>query len=165
MSSALSKETSLPNGFAADSRANSDATIVMYTDGASRGNPGLAGAGIVLATEDGSVQARGYRFLGTVTNNDAEYQAVVIGLQRALERGYQNVILRADSELLIKQLTGEYRVRNPHLQSLHQQALSLLRRFRSWKAEHIPREENAEADRLANKAIDLHLARTPRVSK
>jgi ribonuclease HI len=130
------------------------ASVLLYTDGASRGNPGQAGAGIVLKAPDGSTVARGYRYLGHATNNEAEYQAVLIGLQQALKSGFHSVTIRADSELLVRQLKGEYRVKSPHLQVLHAEALSLLRQFTSWRAEHIPRAQNAEADRLANKAID-----------
>jgi ribonuclease HI len=138
------------------------APVVLYTDGASRGNPGQAGAGIVLKAPDGTTVARGYRYLGHATNNEAEYQAVVIGLQRALSGGFRSVTIRADSELLVRQLRGEYRVKSPHLQVLHAEALSLLRQFTNWRAEHIPRAQNAEADRLANKAIDVAHASGPR---
>lgn len=129
----------------------------MYTDAASRGNPGLAGAGIAFTTADGRPLARGYRFLGTVTNNEAEYWALIIGLEQAHQRGFQNVLWRADSELLVQQVRSEYKVRNPNLRELHRRAMSLLGQLRDWRAEHIPRELNKEADRLANKAIDLHL--------
>lgn len=134
-----------------------DVWVVMYTDGASRGNPGLAGAGVAFATADGRPIARGYRFLGTVTNNEAEYRALIIGLEQAVQRGFAYLLWRADSELLVQQVRGEYKVRNANLQELHRRAMSLFGQFREWRAEHIPRELNKEADRLANKAIDLHL--------
>src|SRR6266545_6734153 len=112
----------------------------MYTDGASRGNPGLAGAGVAFTAPDGRPIARGYRFLGTVTNNEAEYQALIIGLEQAEQRDFRYVLWRADSELLVQQVRGEYKVRNPNLQELHRRAMSLFGRLKDWRAEHIPRE-------------------------
>jgi ribonuclease HI len=130
------------------------AHVTIYTDGASRGNPGPAGAGVVFLNASGNILARGYRYLGEFTNNEAEYRALLIALEQALARGYKSVLLRADSELLVRQLEGRYRVKSANLQPLHAQALALLARFETWQAEHVPRSANTEADRLANKAID-----------
>lgn len=128
--------------------------IRIFTDGAARGNPGLAGAGALLLDEEGQVVARAAEFLGKATNNVAEYQAVILGLGRALELGARRVELMSDSELLVRQLGGRYKVRAPHLLPLFQTAKDLLSRFESHRLLHVPREENAEADRLANLAID-----------
>jgi len=128
--------------------------VVLYTDGASRGNPGLAGAGVVLETEDGRAISRVARFLGEMTNNMAEYTALLIGLKEAQRAGAEEVTIRSDSELIVKQLDGRYRVKNETLKILHGSALDLLGTFKRWKASHIRREKNEEADRLANQAID-----------
>jgi len=128
--------------------------VVIYTDGASRGNPGLSGAGAFITTEDGRVVSRIARFLGEMTNNMAEYTALLIGLKEAQRVGAEEVTIRSDSELLVKQLEGRYKVKNETLKILHGSAMDLLAGFKRWKAAHIPREKNAEADRLANAGID-----------
>ncbi|MBC8123818.1 MAG: ribonuclease HI family protein [Gemmatimonadaceae bacterium] len=128
--------------------------ILIYSDGASRGNPGPAGAGAVLIGEDGGILATEYQYLGTATNNLAEYSGAILGLQKAIELGATQVTLRADSELLIKQLKGQYKVKNEGLKPLYQQALSLLKNFKGVVLEHVPREANKLADRAANQAID-----------
>lgn len=128
--------------------------ILIYSDGASRGNPGPAGAGAVLIGEDGEILATEYQYLGTATNNLAEYSGAILGLQKAIELGATQVTLRADSELLIKQLKGQYKVKNEGLKPLYQQALSLLKNFKGVVLEHVPREANKLADRAANQAID-----------
>lgn len=128
--------------------------IRIFTDGAARGNPGLAGAGAVLLDREGLVIERAAEFLGKATNNVAEYQAVILGLRRALDLGARRVELMSDSELLIRQLGGRYKVRAPHLLPLFAQAKKLLAGFESHRLRHVPREENSEADRLANMAID-----------
>jgi ribonuclease HI len=135
--------------------AVSDASFaLLWTDGAARGNPGPAGAGIMLKTAAGEVLAAEGAFLGHTTNNVAEYRALLLGLERALELGVRRVEVRADSELLIKQLKGEYRVRSEGLRPLYEQAQGLLRRFDATRLLHVRREHNAEADRLANEGID-----------
>jgi len=131
-----------------------DAFATLWTDGAARGNPGPAGAGVMLKTAAGEVLAAEGRFLGHTTNNVAEYRALLFGLERALEIGVRKVEVRADSELLIKQLKGEYRVRNAGLRPLYEEALALLARFEATRLIHVRREHNSEADRLANEGID-----------
>ena len=126
----------------------------MFTDGAARGNPGPAGAGAVLLDEQGRVLDRLGRFLGKQTNNVAEYQGLLLGLRRAHQRGAREVEVRADSQLLIRQLEGKYAVRNEALRRLHGEALALLRSFDRYELEHIPREQNALADEMSNRAID-----------
>jgi ribonuclease HI len=127
---------------------------VLWTDGAARGNPGPAGIGAILKSPSGEVLYTGSEFLGHTTNNVAEYKAVLLGLSGALAQGIQRVELRADSELLIKQLKGEYRVKSAGLKPLFEEARRLLSRFNSVKLTHIRRELNGEADRLANQGID-----------
>src|SRR6187200_2130140 len=127
---------------------------VLWTDGAARGNPGPAGIGAILKSASGDVLFTGSEFLGHTTNNVAEYKAVLLGLTGALAKGVRRVEVRADSELLIKQLRGEYRVKSPGLKPLFEEARRLIARFASVKLTHIRRELNGEADRLANQGID-----------
>ena len=133
-------------------------SAVLWTDGAARGNPGPAGIGIMLKSERGEVIAAEGRFLGHATNNVAEYRALLLGLEKAIERGIRRIEVRADSELLIKQLKSEYRVKNEGLRPLFEQAIALLRRFEFVRLVHVRREHNAEADRLANEGIDSYKA-------
>ncbi|HZX95117.1 MAG TPA: ribonuclease HI family protein [Myxococcales bacterium] len=128
--------------------------VRVYSDGAARGNPGPAGAGAVLTDGSGKVLARLGRYLGRQTNNVAEYQGLLLGLQHAKELGYREVEVRADSQLLIRQLKGEYAVRHAGLKPLHAEALRLLRGFDRYHLQHVPREENALADEMSNRAID-----------
>lgn len=131
--------------------------FVLYTDGASRGNPGLAAIGAALyRVDDHKLVLVGQvsESIGTATNNVAEYEAVIAGLTAALPFVPDEVILRADSQLLIRQLEGRYRVKNPKLQELFTKARKLLRALPSYRLEHVPREENTVADALANAALD-----------
>jgi ribonuclease HI len=132
--------------------------VTVSCDGASRGNPGPAGAGAQITGPDGSVLAEVAEGLGETTNNVAEYTAVIRGLERALELGATDVLLRSDSQLLINQLTGRYRVKTPHLQPLHRRVRELGARFDTIEYEHVRRERNTEADRLANLGVDEYLA-------
>jgi ribonuclease HI len=132
--------------------------VIVACDGASRGNPGPAGAGAQITGPDGSVLAEGAEGLGETTNNVAEYTAVIRGLERAHDIGATDVLLRSDSQLLINQLTGSYRVKSPHLQPLHRRVRQLAAGFESIEYEHVPRERNTEADRLANRGVDEYLA-------
>jgi ribonuclease HI len=124
-------------------------------DGASRGNPGEAGFGVHVASAAGEPIAGLYGYLGKATNNVAEYQALLHALRFALERGAREVSVYSDSELLVRQLEGRYRVKNPGLLPLFREAQSLLARFDRAHVKHVPREANREADALANKAVDL----------
>lgn len=128
--------------------------VYVYADGASRGNPGPAAAGWVLCATEGQAFAEGCLYLGRRSNNEAEYAAATLGLQAAVELGCQNVVLRADSELLVRQLTGVYRVRNARLLPLYGALLAVSRKFSTFAAEHVRRERNALADAQANLAID-----------
>jgi len=132
--------------------------LIVACDGASRGNPGPAGIGVEITNEDGAVLAEIAQGIGETTNNVAEYTAVIEGLARAAELGATSVTLRSDSQLLINQLTGRYRVKALHLQPLHRRARSIAAGFDRVTFEHVPREENVEADRLANEGVDRWLA-------
>lgn len=126
----------------------------VASDGAARGNPGPAGAGAVLFDSEGRVLERLGKFLGRQTNNVAEYQGLLLGIRRARELGAEELEVVADSELIIRQLSGAYQVRAPALRELHGEALALLKAFRRVKLIHVPRAQNAEADEMSNRAID-----------
>ncbi len=128
--------------------------LVLYTDGASRGNPGPSGAGVSILDASGEIVAEVMRYLGEATNNVAEYSALVAGLERARELGATDVQVRSDSELLVRQMRGEYRVRNQALRALAARARKLGESFEHVEYVHVRREQNIEADRLANLAID-----------
>ncbi len=128
--------------------------LKLYVDGASRGNPGEAGAGFYLMDEDGNPILKGMRFLGRMTNNAAEYQALILGLRETLGIGGTSIEIFTDSELVAKQVRGIYNVRNGHLRRLHREAVELLEKFHRYEIIPIRREDNREADRLANEAID-----------
>jgi ribonuclease HI len=132
--------------------------VVVNCDGAARGNPGPAGAGAVVTDPDGTVLVEIVEGLGETTNNVAEYTAAIRGLEAAKALGADEVLLRSDSQLMINQMTGRYRVKTPHLQPLHRQVRDLVRAFARVEFEHVPRERNAHADRLANKGVDDWLA-------
>ena len=123
----------------------------IHVDGASRGNPGPAGAGAVLA--DGRAQGREFAWhLGETTNNVAEYLALLYALQEALKARCTHVMVKTDSELLVRQLSGQYKVRDPQLRLLHDLARHLIEGFRQCDIAHVPRAQNAAADRLAGLA-------------
>ena len=130
--------------------------LTIFTDGASRNNPGEAGAGIFIM-QDGACLEGIARYLGTTTNNIAEYSAAIIGLERAVQLGASKVRLCADSELMVKQLNGLYKVKNEGLKPLHARAQELIAKIKSIEVQYIPRERNKDADALANRAIDEKL--------
>ena len=129
----------------------------LYSDGAARGNPGPAGAGAVIINADGHVVAKIGKFLGDNTNNYAEYMGLILGLKRAKAMGIKELDVFSDSELVVKQLSGEYAVRAENLRPLHEEARSLLQGFGEVKVRYIPREENEQADLMSNRAIDERL--------
>jgi ribonuclease HI len=135
-------------------RGSDARTVRIFSDGAARGNPGPAGAGAVLLDQKGNVLARLGRFLGRQTNNVAEYHGLLLGLRHAQEMGAREVEVRADSQLMIRQLEGEYQVKHALLKPLHAEAMRLLRTFQSYDLRHVPREENKLADEMSNRAID-----------
>ncbi|MAF27068.1 MAG: ribonuclease H [Gemmatimonadetes bacterium] len=129
-------------------------SAVVYSDGASRGNPGAAAIGVRILADDGTELLAKGLCIGKTTNNVAEYRAVLAGLESARELGLRSLELRLDSELVVRQIRGEYRVRQPALAVLKNKVDGLLVSFDSVEVRHIPRKENAEADRLANRALD-----------
>ena len=128
--------------------------IVAYIDGGARGNPGPAGYGVRIEDEQGGLINEFSGFLGTSTNNVAEYNGLLAALRYAREHGHRNIRIKSDSELLVKQMRGEYRVKNAGLQPLYQQALTLAEGLERIVFEHVRREQNKDADRLANLAMD-----------
>jgi len=129
----------------------------LYCDGAARGNPGPAGAGAVIVNPAGHIVAKVGKFLGEETNNVAEYMGLILGLKRAKAMGIKELEVLADSELVVKQVNGEYAVKAEHLAPLHAEALALLKAFDRIELRHIPREENGQADAMSNRAIDERL--------
>jgi ribonuclease HI len=127
---------------------------VLYADGACRGNPGPAGSGAALLTEDGHVVAEAVKFLGHGTNNVAEYTALIIGLEEALKHEVEELEVRMDSKLVVEQMNAKWKVRDAKLLPLAARARELLARIPKVHIRHIPRDQNAIADLLANRAID-----------
>lgn len=127
---------------------------LVYADGASRGNPGPAAIGAVIFDPQGREVHTVSRRIGRATNNEAEYRAAIAGLEAALALGAREVELRMDSELVVRQLSFRYRVRNPSLKRLFGRVMELRRQFASFEAHSIPRAENRRADKLANQALD-----------
>ena len=131
-----------------------DETITLEFDGGARGNPGPAGIGVVLRAKDGTELVTLGRFIGRATNNVAEYRALITALQKAKELGARRVAVRGDSELVVKQMKGEYRVKNEALRDLYDEAQGLIRGFEHATIDHNYRNKNALADKLANLAMD-----------
>ena len=134
--------------------ADGSLSVVAYSDGASRGNPGPASFGAVVYDEAGADLYQISQALGFATNNQAEYQGAIAALEAALDLGASAVELRMDSELIVRQLEGRYKVRNPKLRPLYEHLQELRGRFRRFAVQHVPREENRVADGLANEALD-----------
>jgi ribonuclease HI len=128
--------------------------LVVHVDGGSRGNPGPAAAGAVLRTPEGELVAEASRTLGRATNNVAEYQALLLGLERARELGATEVEVINDSELIAKQVTGRYKVKHADMKPLHAEARDALAGFERWTIRSVPRAQNAHADALVNAALD-----------
>jgi ribonuclease HI len=134
---------------------NANDTITLEFDGGSRGNPGPAGIGVVLRAGDGTPLVTLGRPIGRATNNVAEYRALITALEKAQELGARKLVIRGDSELIIRQMRGEYRVKHPDMKELYEEAQSLVAEFDAVKIEHNLRHKNELADKLANKAMDL----------
>ncbi|MPY88285.1 MAG: reverse transcriptase-like protein [Luteitalea sp.] len=128
--------------------------IIAYTDGGARGNPGPGGYGVRIESTSGDLLAELREPLGATTNNIAEYRALLAALTWAAAHAYRELIVRSDSELLVRQMRGEYKVRHPNLKPLHAEAAALVARLDHVTFEHVRREANREADRLANLAMD-----------
>ena len=129
--------------------------LLLYTDGGSRGNPGPSGIGVVILDAKRKKIKEASRYIGETTNNIAEYSALVCGLEEAAALGADEIVVYMDSELLAKQLSGEYRVKDENIKTLFEKALGLLKHFESFEIKHIAREKNKDADKLVNKAINL----------
>lgn len=133
--------------------------VEVFVDGASRGNPGPAGMGVIFRQEKGPTLLTLKEYLGEATNNVAEYRALLAALKEAARRGFKRLRIHTDSQLMERQLNGVYRVRQPHLMGLYQQALRDLTKLEQYEILHVPRELNKEADELANQAIEEHFGR------
>src|SRR5689334_19553614 len=129
-------------------------TLTLEFDGGSRGNPGPAGIGVVVRTADGTAVVTLGRFIGKATNNVAEYRALITGLREAKKLGARQVYIRGDSELIIKQIKGIYKVKHPDMRVLYDEATSVLEEFDGYKIDHNLRHKNELADKLANLAMD-----------
>jgi ribonuclease HI len=127
--------------------------LVIHIDGGSRGNPGEAGFGVHVQARDGSTTEL-YGYLGRASNNVAEYQALIHALRHALARAARTVRIHSDSELVVRQMSGQYKVKHPDMIPLHREASALMRRLEHATLTHVRREQNREADRLANRALD-----------
>lgn len=128
--------------------------LIINSDGAARGNPGPAGIGVFIKDDKGNVVMEIAKYIGKTTNNQAEYQALVAGLRAAVKLKAAEVSVFADSELMVNQIKGLYKVKNGGLKPLFDEVKGLLRKFKACNIAYVPREENKEADRLANEAID-----------
>ncbi|BDE06885.1 hypothetical protein WPS_21610 [Vulcanimicrobium alpinum] len=133
----------------------------LFADGGSRGNPGPAASGAVLFDEHGAVVETIGTYLGIATNNVAEWTALLEGLKAALTRGVDDIAIRMDSELVVKQLSGAYRVKHPGLIPLHAEAKTLLRKFAHVDVRHVPRKANAAADAVVNQVLDAQRDTSP----
>ena len=127
--------------------------LIINTDGLSKGNPGIAAIGATIKDERGKMLATISQRIGITTNNVAEYKALIAALQKAIKIGGKRVEIRSDSELMVRQLNGRYKIKSEGLRPLYLEAAQLLGQFESVKIKHIPRELNTEADRLANDAV------------
>ncbi len=127
----------------------------MYSDGGSRGNPGEAGIGVYIEDENGNTLRELCQFIGTQTNNIAEYKALSRGLEAALDMGITEISCLLDSELVVKQIKGEYKVKNEGIIPMYNMIMPLIKKFQSFEIRHIRRELNKKADALANKAMDM----------
>jgi len=123
-------------------------------DGGARGNPGPAAWGVAVLDDDGSCVETHSGTLGRATNNVAEYRALIAALRLARDRGVDEVRIQGDSELIVKQILGQYRVKHPDLKPLYREAAELIAGFRKFEIRHVRREDNREADRLVNQALD-----------
>lgn len=129
--------------------------LVVNIDGASRGNPGKSGIGVAIFDKGSTLIEEICEYIGLATNNVSEYKAFILGIKEAIKFYPKETLFKSDSELLVKQIKGEYRVKNPQLMYLFTDAQALLKKLPKWNIEHIPREKNGQADKLANQGIEL----------
>ena len=128
--------------------------LIVNVDGGARGNPGPAAVGVVVRDESGGILEEVGQKIGAATNNVAEYKALILGIERAKAFGADEVELIGDSELIIKQVQGKYKVKNAGMKPLHAEATEALKSFDNWSVRHVKRELNSDADRLVNEALD-----------
>jgi ribonuclease HI len=131
--------------------------LIIYTDGGARGNPGPAAAGVVIYDEHRKIIGKHHHYLGEATNNQAEYQGVILALTEAAKLGAEEIDFFLDSELVVSQLKGDYKVKNKDLGALFVKVWNLSQKFKKIRYFHVPREENKEADKMVNQAIDAAL--------
>lgn len=136
------------------SKQKEHAELIIHTDGASRGNPGMAGIGVAIFDKDYNVIDELCEFIGESTNNVAEYKAMILAAKKAISCNAKKVTFKTDSELLVRQLNNTYRVKNPGLLPLYKELMTLLDKISKWHIQHVRREENICADTLANKGVD-----------
>jgi ribonuclease HI len=146
----------LKGNVASDTSVSAAREVVVYTDGGSRGNPGPSASGFVIYSLSGELLFEGGKYLGVTTNNQAEYQAVKLGLEKALELNAQVVSFRLDSQLVANQLTGVYQIKNRDLWPIHESIKELITKFKKVTFTHVRREFNREADAMVNKILDQH---------
>jgi ribonuclease HI len=132
----------------------SPAQVTVNVDGGSRGNPGPAAIAAVVRGPDGTVLEEAGEAIGTATNNVAEYRALLLGIERAREHGAEEVKLLGDSELIVRQVQGRYKVKDANLRAYHSKVREALRELSSWSIDHVRREQNADADRVVNEVLD-----------
>jgi ribonuclease HI len=130
--------------------------VIINVDGAARGNPGPAAIGAIIKDDTGNTVGRISRPIGVTTNNQAEYRAIIAALEKAISLGAKQVMVKSDSELVVKQVNGQYKIKNTALRPLYQQVVKLTGALESFSITGIPREQNAGADALANRALDRH---------
>jgi ribonuclease HI len=128
--------------------------LVVHVDGGARGNPGPAAIGVVISAPEGELVEELAERIGEATNNGAEYRALLRGLERAAELGAREVEIVGDSELVARQMTGEYKVKHPSIKPLYEEAVGALRAFDRWSIRAVPRAQNVRADELVNAALD-----------
>jgi ribonuclease HI len=131
-----------------------ETSLVLHVDGGARGNPGPAAIGVVVSRPDGTVVEEVSETIGVATNNVAEYRALLRGVGRAAALGARELEIIGDSELIARQVSGVYKVKHPSMKPLHEQAVSALRNFDTWRIRTVPRAQNARADALVNEALD-----------
>lgn len=131
-----------------------DNKVILQTDGGARGNPGPSAVAAVFYNDDLEILNSYSEFIGNATNNTAEYKALILGIESALKNSYSNLDIRMDSELIVKQIKGEYKVKDENLKLLHAKARELLSKVEYYTISHVRREQNKEADRLVNVCLD-----------
>src|SRR6266550_4699441 len=160
----MSSDSRRDTGRLFPAQAPPDHYLIAHVDGGSRGNPGPSGYGVVITDQAGRKVAGLHEYLGHQTNNYAEYQGLLAALDYALEHGHKALKVVGDSELLVKQIRGEYKVKSPALLELYQRARQMITKLEWFSIQHVLREKNLEADRLANAAMDKGMGRSASVS-